>query len=222
MSDTFKLEEFITDAPIYQKALTLANHGKTAPYEKLEFLGDRVLGLFVANLLYRHFKQETEGDWAMRFTILVREKTLADIARQIGLPARLKTKENQLRNNDSILADVCEAVIAAIYLDKGYEKARQFVETLWTPLLNQPHQSIKDSKSALQEWAHKHKTVPTYETISKNGPDHAPVYTIKAIIPSFGESIATGNSKKEAMQMAAQMLLDTLQQNDLQKTKDKK
>lgn len=222
MSDTFKLEEFITDGAIYQKALTLANHGKTAPYEKLEFLGDRVLGLFVANLLYRHFKQETEGDWAMRFTILVREKTLADIARQIGLPQLIKTKENQLRNNDSILADVCEAVIAAIYLDKGYEKARQFVEILWTPLLNQPHQSIKDSKSALQELAHKHKTTPVYETLSKDGPDHAPIYTIKVTVPSLGETTATGNSKKAAMQTAAQQLLDILQQNKSSKTKDTK
>jgi ribonuclease-3 len=203
-------------------ALQLSYKGKRPKYERLEFLGDRVIGLIIAEMLYQTFPNEDEGAMAKRFVALTREEALSDIARQIGLPDMMKTNEESLRQNNSVLSDVCEAVIAAIYLDKGYEKARQFVEILWTPLLNQPHQSIKDSKSALQELAHKHKTTPVYETLSKDGPDHAPIYTIKVTVPSFGETTATGNSKKEAMQTAAQQLLDILQKNKSSKTKDTK
>lgn len=210
MADTFCLDEFISDNPLYKKALTLANHGKSAPYERLEFLGDRVLGVILADMLYHHFPQETEGDWAMRFTILAQEKTLAEIAKNIHLPALLKTNENELRHNSSILADVLEALIAAIYLDKGIDKASRFVRLLWNPFLNQSHQSIKDSKSALQEWAQKRKKMPVYETLSKTGPDHAPVFTIQVQIEGYGAAAAKASSKKEAQAKAAELLLDQL------------
>ncbi len=209
-SSVLPVDEIITNNPIYKRALTLANHGKSAPYERLEFLGDRVLGLILADMLYHHFPAENEGDWAMRFTLLAQEKTLAEIAKQIGLPKRLITQDNALRQNSSILADVCEAVIAALYLDQGLEKARQFVQTWWTPLLNRSHETIKDAKSALQEWAQKHQQMPQYTVINRIGPDHAPLFTIEAKIEGFGETQAVGPSKKEAEQNAAKQLLTQL------------
>ena len=209
-SSTLPVDQIITNNPIYKRALTLANHGKSAPYERLEFLGDRVLGLILADMLYHHFPAENEGDWAMRFTLLAQEKTLAEIAKQIGLPKRLITQDNALRQNSSILADVCEAVIAALYLDQGLEKARQFVQTWWTPLLNRSHETIKDAKSALQEWAQKHQQMPQYTVINRIGPDHAPLFTIEAKIDGFGETQAVGSSKKEAEQNAAKQLLTQL------------
>lgn len=209
-SSTLPVDQIITNNQIYKRALTLANHGKSAPYERLEFLGDRVLGLILADMLYHHFPAENEGDWAMRFTLLAQEKTLAEIAKQIGLPKRLITTDNALRQNNSILSDVCEALIAALYLDQGMEKARQFVQTWWTPLLNRSHETIKDAKSALQEWAQKHQKMPQYTVINRIGPDHAPLFTIEAKIDGFGKAQAVGSSKKEAEQNAAKQLLTQL------------
>lgn len=204
------IEDFITGNPIYKRALTLANHGRKAPYERLEFLGDRVLGLILADMLYHYFPTETEGDWAMRFTILAQEKTLAEIARKIGIPEQLITPDEELRQNNSILSDVCEAVIAAIYLDQGLEKARRFIQTLWHPFLNQSHETIKDAKSALQEWAQKHKEMPQYTVLSREGPDHAPRFTVEVNIPNYASFRASGSSKKEAEQEAAKQLFSTL------------
>lgn len=215
------IQDFITPSPIYKRALTLANHGKAAPYERLEFLGDRVLGLMLADMLYHHFPQETEGDWAMRFTILAQEKTLAEIAKSVGVPALLETNEQELRQNSSILADVLEALIAAIYLDQGTNKAKTFVNTLWAPYLNQSHQSIKDSKSALQEWAQKHQKMPVYNVISRTGPDHAPTFVVEASVAGFGAQSAQGSSKKEASALAAKLLLEKLETLNNHK-KDKK
>ncbi len=209
-SVSLPVDAFITDNPIYKRAFTLANHGKSAPYEHLEFLGDRVLGLILADMLYHHFPHETEGDWAMRFTLLAQEITLAEIAKQIGLPKRLITSDNTLRQNNSVLSDVCEALIAAIYLDQGIEKARYFVRTWWTPLLNRSHETIKDSKSALQEWAQKRQKMPQYTTLERKGPDHAPQFTVEVKINGFGETQAVGHSKKDAEQKAAKQLLDKL------------
>ncbi len=204
------VDAFITDNLIYKRALTLANHGKSAPYERLEFLGDRVLGLILADMLYHHFPKESEGDWAMRFTLLAQEGTLAEVAKKIGLPKRIITTENTLRLNNSILSDVCEALIAAVYLDQGIEKAKNFVHMWWTPLLNRSHDTIKDAKSALQEWAQKRQEMPQYTVISRKGPDHAPQFTVEVNINGFGQAQAVGHSKKDAEQKAAKQLLDSL------------
>lgn len=214
MNLEFNLSDFVKDTPVYRKALTLADYGKSAPYERLEFLGDRVLGLYIAQLLYRYFPKESEGDWAMRFTILVREETLANVARQIGIPKLIRTKNHHLRDNNSILADVCEALLAAIYLDQGEKKAKQFVELLWTPYLEQSHETIKDSKSALQEWAQKRGKMPIYTEISKTGEDHNPTFVMQVEIESYGKVTGVGHSKKEAMKKASQTLLDNLTKSE--------
>lgn len=218
--------EIKTESPLYKRAFTLSVKGKPAAYERLEFLGDRVLGLFVAEMLYKHFPQENEGDWAMRFTILVREETLAGIALQLGFPDLIIGDEHDLeiRHNSSILADVLEAFIAAYYLDQGAAKTRAFIAKYWGPLLNRSHETIKDAKSALQEWSQKYAhCVPIYETLSRTGPDHAPIFEIQALIPGFGSAMGVGASKREAMQQAAEKLLHSLPpQNQKKHQKNKK
>ncbi len=209
-----------TESPLYTKAFTLARHGRPAAYEQLEFLGDRVLGLVIAEMLYRHFKNENEGDWAMRFTLLVREETLADIARKIGLQSYLITKDESLRNNNSILADVMEALIAALYLDQGLSKTKTFIENLWLPLLKRSHESIKDSKSALQEWSQLVvHTLPKYKLISRTGPDHAPSFVVSVEVEGYDVMTGEGPSKKEAMQRAAEKLLNILPKQNPEKRK---
>ncbi len=205
-----------SDMPVlFRRALTLANRGKPASYERLEFLGDRVLGMVVAEMLYRHFPQENEGDWAMRFTLLVREETLADVARQIGIPPLLITDDVALRDNNSILADVMEALIAAAYLDLGIVKVKRFIEDLWRPLLNRSYETIKDAKSALQELTQRElRVLPEYTQISRTGPDHAPHFVIKVSVPKYGEATGEGHSKKEAMQAAAGNMLSIIQKAD--------
>lgn len=193
----------------FKKATTLAIGGKAATYERLEFLGDRVLGLVIADLLYKKFPLEKEGDWAVRFTALVKESTLAFISRQLKLDTCLITNEEQLRQNDSILADVCEAVLGVIYLEKGFSTVCSFVEQLWTPLLNEKMIAVKDAKTKLQEWAQKNKgVIPVYTVLSKTGPDHSPSFEIEVSVPDVGSCVAKGSSKKEAMTNAAEKLLE--------------
>ena len=206
-----KIEEFlkeIKELKNFKKAVTLAIGGRAASYERLEFLGDRVLGLVIAEMLFKTFPNEKEGEWAVRFTALVKESTLSDVAKTLGLDACLITNEDYLRSNDSVLADVCEAVLGALYLEKGLDKVQDFVSVLWHPFLNEKMTSIKDAKTMLQEWAQKNKgIVPEYRVISKTGPDHEPCFEVEVAILGVGSARAKGSSKKEAMTLAAKELL---------------
>lgn len=205
------IRELFTSQDLMKQALTLAHHGKTAPYERLEFLGDRVLGLIISDLLYHTYPHESEGELARRFTELVREETVADVARQLGLPNFLITDENDLRDNQSVLADVCEACLGALYLDKDYALVQQFVIPLWTPIMKQNKQAPKDAKSELQEWSQKKgKNLPTYTVVNKTGLDHAPVFDIEVKIKGYGHAMGTGESKKTAEQAAAIALLEKI------------
>ena len=196
---------------LLRQALTLAHHGKTASYERLEFLGDRVLGLVVADMLYTHHPDENEGALARRFTELVREETLAEVAHTLSLPDLLITNENELRQNQSILADVCEALLGAIYLDQGLDTVKAFILSIWLPLMRQNKQAPKDPKSALQELAQKKgHLLPQYTVLKKTGPDHAPSFQIEVSIPHIGSAIGQGDSKKTAEQQAAKSLLEKL------------
>ena len=195
------------NSKLLNDALQLSHKGKRPKYERLEFLGDRVVGLVVSEMLYDTFPLEDEGAMAKRFVALTREETLADIARQIGLPDMIKTTENELRQNNSVLSDVCEAVMAAIYLDRGLSAVKEFMKPLWIPLIRAELDIPQDSKSKLQEWAQKkYKKLPTYELTNRTGPDHSPVFTVTVCI---GKQNATGqgSSKKLAEQNAAEMLL---------------
>ena len=192
---------------LLNKALTLSCHGKKATYERLEFLGDRVVGLVVAELLYETFPAEAEGSMAKRFVALTREEALARIAEQIGLPEMLITTEDELRQNASVLSDVCEAVIAALYLDKGLEAVKAFMTPLWMPLIQSETQVPQDAKSTLQEWSQKkYKELPVYQLVNRTGPDHQPVFTVQVQIHKK-TVLGQGNSKKTAEQNAAEQFL---------------
>lgn len=195
----FKNKEFL------EKALTLACGNKAAAYERLEFLGDRVLGLIIADLLLAHHKSEKEGDIAKRFTALVREETLAMLAKQIGLPESLITDSEELRLNNSVLSDVLEALIAAIYKDSSFENAYNFVTPLYHDLIEKNIQPPTDAKTALQEWGHKHNiSQPIYTVVQQIGPAHAPFFRVKVNMKGFEDAFGEGTSKKIAEQNAAQ------------------
>ena len=198
----FKNQKLLKDA------LTLAHANKAATYERLEFLGDRVLGLIVADMLLAHHKTEKEGDIAKRFTALVREETLADLAKQLGIPDALITDTPELRDNASVLSDVMEALIAAIYKDSGFEEAKKFVQPLYESLIDKNIAPPVDAKTALQEWGHKHNILlPVYKVISQTGPAHAPMFKVSVKMGKYDEVIAEGTSKKIAEQNAAETFL---------------
>lgn len=204
------LNELFQNKTLLHKALRLAHKGHSADYERLEFLGDRVIGMVVAELLYTTFPKENEGDLAKRFVALTCEKALAEIAQIIGLPKLLKTNENELRHNSSVLSDVCEAVIAAMYLDRGLEAVKTFMMPIWMPLILANPKVPQDAKTTLQEWAQKkYKALPIYKLINQEGAAHNPIFTVSV---SIGTLTATGigTSKKNAEQNAAQNLMEII------------
>lgn len=184
-------------------------------YERLEFLGDRVLGLAVADMLLHHYKNEEEGDIAKRHVSLVRKETLADIALSLEFDKYLILSQNEEgsggRQTPSTLSDVCEAIIGAIFIDSGYEKAAEFIVKNWSPKMEEDLTPPKDAKTSLQELAQgKGFDLPFYEMLDTTGPDHAPTFEIKVSVENLGHATATGSSKREAEQHAAQNLLERL------------
>lgn len=187
-------------------------------YERLEFLGDRVVGLVVAEMLLKAFPEEREGDIAKRHSMLVRRETLAAIAADIGLGHLIEATPaesgnvNQAINNKSILADALEAVIAALYTDAGLETARAFIERQWTKALNASALPPQDAKTRLQEWVQRlGKSLPKYRVVERSGPDHAPVFTIEVQVAGLPATLATGNSKQKAEQAAAKAMIRAMQ-----------
>lgn len=184
-------------------------------YERLEFLGDRVLGLVVADLLWRRFRDEPEGHLTRRLTHLVRAQALARVAGAIGLGSRLTLSPAEAAagaaSNPGILADVCEALIAAIYLDGGFDAASAFVHRFWQPLVDEMKGPPRDPKTALQEWAQgRGLALPVYELVATSGPDHALLFTVAASVTGYDPVTATASSKRIAEARAAAMLLDRL------------
>jgi ribonuclease III len=184
-------------------------------YERLEFLGDRVLGLVIADLLWRRFENESEGHLTRRLTHLVCRDTLARVAKAIGLGAHLVLSRAEAAagaaENAGILADVCEALIAAIYLDGGFEAGSAFVRRYWEPLIDEMAGPPRDPKTALQEWAQaRGLALPAYDLVGTTGPDHAPLFTVAASVIGRDRATATASSKRLAEATAAAMLLDRL------------
>ena len=184
-------------------------------YERLEFLGDRVLGLVVADHLWRRFAGEPEGDLTRRHTHLVRRQALVRVAEAIGLGRYLVLSRAEAAagaaGNPGILADACEALIAAIYLDGGFEAASAFVQRFWEPLIEEMEEPPRDPKTALQEWAQaRGLALPAYELMATSGPDHAPLFTVMASVASGDRASATASSKRIAEAKAAALLLDRL------------
>ncbi len=184
-------------------------------YERLEFLGDRVLGLIVAELLWRRFPDEAEGALTRRHTELVRRETLAEIALALELGPCLIVSPGEdaagVRQNPSVLADVCEAVIAALYLDGGLDAARQFVVRWWESRLSVSGAPPRDPKTALQEWVQaRGLPLPAYRTVGTDGPAHRRQFTVTVEVQGLAPATATGASKRAAETAAAAAALAAL------------
>ena len=184
--------------------------------QRLEFLGDRVLGLVMADALLKHDRGASEGQLAPRFNALVRKETCADVARQIALGDVLKLGRSEMlsggRRKLALLGDAMEAVIAAVYLDGGFEAARELVLQLWGKRILKVEEDARDAKTALQEWAQgRGFPPPKYIEVKRSGPDHAPVFTISAELANGEHARAEAGSKRQAEQAAAKALLDRLE-----------
>jgi len=180
--------------------------------QRLEFLGDRVLGLVMAEALLEIDQTAPEGTLAPRFNALVRKETCAEVARQIELGGVLKIGRSEMlsggRRKDALLGDGMEAVIAAIYKDGGFEIAKTIIIKLWGDRIKNVKVDARDAKTMLQEWAQaRGQNPPNYEVISRSGPDHAPDFLVKVILASGETSEAMAGSKRQAEQMAAKALL---------------
>ncbi|WP_171238811.1 ribonuclease III [Ruegeria sp. HKCCA5763] len=183
--------------------------------QRLEFLGDRVLGLVMATALLEADKKASEGQLAPRFNALVRKEACADVARQIDLGAVLKLGRSEMlsggRRKQALLGDAMEAVIAAIYRDAGFEAARDVILALWGDRIHKVEADARDAKTSLQEWAQaRGQKPPSYVEIKRSGPDHAPIFTIAARLQDGTEAQATAGSKRQAEQAAAKALLERL------------
>lgn len=180
--------------------------------QRLEFLGDRVLGLVMAEALLAADGAAPEGVLAPRFNALVRKEMLAEVARSVDLGAVLKLGRSEMksggRRKDALLADALEAVIAAVYLDGGFVAARALVLRLWGARIAEVKADARDAKTALQEWAQaRGEPPPRYETVGRSGPDHAPLFMIRVTVQSGAMAEAEGTSKRQAEQVAAGALL---------------
>ncbi|MDO5530122.1 MAG: ribonuclease III [Paracoccus sp. (in: a-proteobacteria)] len=182
--------------------------------QRLEFLGDRVLGLVMAEAMFRADTEASEGQLAPRFNALVRRETCADVARQIGLGDVLKLGRSEMmsggRRKEALLADAMEAVLAAVYLDAGFARAREVVLALWEGRLGSEMLDARDAKTALQEWAQaRGMGPPSYEVTDRQGPDHAPVFEITVTLDDGRSARASGTgAKRRIEQEAARLLLE--------------
>lgn len=181
-------------------------------YERLEFLGDRVLGLGVAELLYKAYPKDSEGELARRHSPLVSSETLVKIALELDLQNFLQAETKDFsKNRPSVLADGVEALLAVLYLENGLGAAQKMIQRFWEPLVQEMVEAPKDPKSAVQEWAHFHKKPsPTYTLVKRSGPDHNPLFLVNVSIDKNLQATAEGPSLKQAEKKAAQILLKKL------------
>ena len=203
------------DLSLFERALTHSSVGKDS-YERLEFLGDRVVGLAIARWLYEKFDREPEGKLSRRYNVLVSRETCAEIGRALGLPERIKlgkqAREDGANQSDNVVGDVVEALMGALLLDGGIEKADAFIRRAWAPYVESQGRAPKHPKSALQELAAaRNWATPEYEVACKSGAHHAPRFTVRVAIRNVGEATADGSSKQEAETSAASSLLEQLQ-----------
>lgn len=205
-SDYENLERALTHSSVRKK------FDDNFHYERLEFLGDRVLGLCVAEMLYAGFPGANEGELSLRLNALVRGKTLAEIADELGLHEFIRTggdlKQITGKRMRSVRADVLEALLASIYLDGGLDAVQDFIGRIWEDRIQDTNAARRDSKTALQEWAHsKQLGTPRYREKARTGPDHDPEFTVTVKLPDMPASTGVGRSKRIAEQDAAQQLL---------------
>ncbi len=204
------------DPALYARALTHGSQGGPS-YERLEFLGDRVLGLSVAAWLYGHFPDEAEGKLSARLNALVSRETCAEVGRELGVPRHLilgkQARDDGAQLSDNVVGDAVEALIGALFCETDYRTASAFVRRAWGGKLDLASEAPKHPKSALQEWAAAHRCKPPVYTLAgRHGPHHAPVFTVAVAVegPGGGSASAEGGSKQEAEKDAATALLAML------------
>jgi ribonuclease-3 len=182
-------------------------------YQRLEFLGDHVLGLIVSDMLYRAFPSADEGELSKRLADLVRKESCADVAKSLGLLDDIKLGAvgagAGARLRRSVLGDVCEAVIGAIFLDGGYQAAAAFVERNWTERMHKPRRPLRDPKTVLQEWAQgKGLPTPVYREVERTGPHHDPQFRVAVDLPGLEPAEGVGGSKRAAEKVAASVMIE--------------
>jgi ribonuclease-3 len=203
------------DLTLYELALTHGSTGR-ADYQRLEFLGDRVLGLVIASELYTRFPSASEGEMSSRLHVLASGATCAAIAQRLNLTALIRfgaqARNDGGRYSDNIAADAIEALIGALYLDKGIDTARAFVIAHWGEMIDGQAAAPKHPKAALQEWAlARRRRPPEYEIVAREGPDHAPRFRVAVSIGKLARAEAEGASKQAAEKAAAAILLAELE-----------
>ena len=219
--DRAALEERIgyhfADKAVFERALThisALSGGATRAnsYQRLEFLGDHVLGLVISDMLYRAFPRANEGELSRRLSDLVRKETCAEVARAMDLGPALKLGNSEShaggRLRATILADACEALVGAVFIDGGYEAADKLVEKFWKARMLKPLRPLRDPKTMLQEWAQARALpTPAYQELARTGPHHNPKFSVAVVLPGRPPAEGTGTSKRAAEQAAAAAML---------------
>src|SRR6202451_4445807 len=200
--------EFV-DKELLDSALThisaLSGKSRAASYQRLEFLGDHVLGLVVSDMLFRAFPKADEGELSRRLADLGRRETCADVARSLDLGAAIKLGASEAnaggRRRLAILADVCEALIGAVFIDGGYPAAAAMIERLWSERMRTPARPLRDAKTVLQEWAQgRGLPTPSYREVERTGPHHDPEFRVAVELPEFTPAEGVGRSQRAAEQ----------------------
>ena len=204
------------DIRLFELALSHKSLGTGGDYERLEFLGDRVLGHVMARALYERHPNEPEGYLSRRYNVLVARETCAEIGRDLGIPERVRlgkqARDDGASQSDNVVGDVVESLIGALLIDGGFEAAERFILKTWEAHIAEQRKAPQHPKSALQEMAAaKGVKAPQYEVVARTGVHHAPKFTIKVAVPTLGEATAEGTSKQEAETAAAEALLNKLQ-----------
>jgi ribonuclease-3 len=212
------LEEMLGHRPVreelFERALTHSSFGSDH-YERLEFLGDRVLGLAVAEWLVETYGDEAEGELSARLNALVAGEVCAEVGRDLGIPAYLRlgkqAQSDGVFQSDNVLGDVVESLIGALYLDAGLDSAAAFIRSAWGDRVDRLSRPPKHPKAALQEWtAANNRRHPEYRVVDRSGPDHALRFTVSVSVNGAGEATGEGSSKHEAEKAAAAAMLEQL------------
>jgi ribonuclease-3 len=207
----FKDAALLEQALTHISALTGARN-RAGSYQRLEFLGDHVLGLVISDMLFRAFAKADEGEMSRRLADLVRKEACADVGRTIELGAAIRLGASEAnaggRSRTAILADVCEALIGAVFIDGGYPAASALIERLWSERMRTPARPLRDSKTMLQEWAQaRGLPTPAYREVERKGPDHDPEFRVTVALPDLAPAEGVGRSKRAAEQAAAAAML---------------
>jgi ribonuclease-3 len=209
----FSDSALLTTAFTHVSALKLATRHRADSYQRLEFLGDHVLGLIVSDMLYRAYPRADEGELSKRLADLVRKESCADVAKQLGLTDDIKLGAvgagAGARLRKSVLGDICEALIGAIYLDGGHAAAAEFVARNWTERMRKLRRPLRDPKTVLQEWAQgKGLPTPVYREVERTGPHHDPQFRVAVDLPGLEPAEGVGGSKRAAEKVAASVMIE--------------